>query len=282
MRGVRLPATYREFLRTMGRSSGRFVWERGYDHGFATITRRLPTDAYPARYFKIAQTTDDHVADDGTAVDYFLDLEHGDGVDAPLVTFEDPTLRDPDADPDYPGLRPAGRFASRFTRSWFRCVVLERQRCGETVEIASSSDRVVAVLKELGFVEVLPPLPDTRCLRRGAEDGALVELGSSAGRRARSPGRDRRLSSEGNDENADTASSSTSSPVLSAIAFWGGSLARRNGRSSSALGRGADVSRRAASLAVGWRSPRCRPSRARLRSAVRPSFVQAPTARQSP
>jgi len=172
--GVRLPATYREFLRTMGRSSGRFVWERGYDHGFATITRRLPTDAYPARYFKIAQTTDDHVADDGTAVDYFLDLEHGDGVDAPLVTFEDPTLRDPDADPDYPGLHPAGHFASRFTRSWFRCVVLERQRCGETVEIASSSDRVVAVLKELGFVEVLPPLPDTRCLRRGAEDGALV------------------------------------------------------------------------------------------------------------
>lgn len=71
---MRLPAIHRAFLGRMGRSTGRFLLARGYDHDFDTVTRGLPTSAYPQHLFKIAAPNDQHVTEDGTAAAYFLDL----------------------------------------------------------------------------------------------------------------------------------------------------------------------------------------------------------------
>ena len=160
-RELRLPASYRAFLGRMGRASGRFLLARGYEHDFATVRG---IDRFLPRYFTIAVPGEDFVSDDGSAPDLCLDLGRG-ASDAPVVEIEQPpaVYRDGDV-----------HFLTFLTRAWFRCVVLEKQRCGETFHLGASGDAVTAALRELGFVEVLPPLPTTRCLRRGAEDGALV------------------------------------------------------------------------------------------------------------
>jgi len=161
-RDIRLPASYRAFLEHMGRESGRFLLARGYEHRFDVIREIVQ---FLPRYFTIAVPNDDFVNDDGTAPDYCLDLARGGIHDARVVEIEQPpdVWRDGDRS-----------FITFLTRAWFRCVVLERQRCGEVFQLAASADAVVVALRELGFVEALPPLPTTRCLRRGAEDGALV------------------------------------------------------------------------------------------------------------
>jgi hypothetical protein len=85
-----LPRAYARFLALMGEDSAEFDLFPGFRYGASQLVasrRRVESTAYPSdRYFKIAMQAP------GPAeffTDVFLDLQRGDGEDAPLVSFED-------------------------------------------------------------------------------------------------------------------------------------------------------------------------------------------------
>jgi hypothetical protein len=174
--GVHLPDSYREFLGRMGRDSGRFyLFGPGHAQELETLRADLPADSYPARYFKVAVPV---VDSDISPLDYFLDLERSDGVDAPIVTFEDMGhFRQ-----EY--VRDLGfTFGEWVTHAIFMFLAIGHEPEQASVVIGSPSpkaapglkDEAVALLERMNFALVLPSLERVACLRRG-QLGAMVDV----------------------------------------------------------------------------------------------------------
>jgi hypothetical protein len=174
--GLRLPLNYRQFVTTMGKdSAGLYLFGPSQNQTFDDLLIYLPDDSYPAeRYFRIAFPVDDS---DISPPDYFLDLSRSDGVDAPVVMFED-TGSFKTEDVEETGFT----FGEQVTRRVFTVLVLDRLPERATLVLARPSPElmkatkgaVLTLLGTMGFVPVLPELERVSCLRRGRL-GALVD-----------------------------------------------------------------------------------------------------------
>jgi hypothetical protein len=180
---VRLPASYRQFVALMGRDSAGFcLFSSSESQNFDDLVASLPTESYPAgRYFKIAFPIDES---DISPFDYFLDLSRSDGVDAPIVMFEDiGEFRERDV------REVEFTFGEQVQRRIFAFLVLEpapRQAMlvtsNATREESEASKRAaLALLERTGFARVLPDLPRVTCLRRGTLAALVDEIGSGLG-----------------------------------------------------------------------------------------------------
>lgn len=180
---IRLPDNYRQFVAMMGRFSAGFsLFSSSESHNFDDLTAALPAESYPGkRYFKIAFPIDDS---DISPPDYFLDLSRSDGVDAPIVMFEDiGGFKERD-------VREVGfTFGEYITRRIFTFLVLDRAprramlvTARRSREESNASKRaIVALLEKMGFTTVLPDLPRVSCYRRGSLAALVDEVGNGLG-----------------------------------------------------------------------------------------------------
>src|SRR5262249_51966390 len=112
--------------------------------------------------------------------DYFLDLGRSDGIDAPLVAFQDSDEAEID---EFDAARVRNMpftFSEQATNSFFSILVLARTTTRAMVTIApldrgGSNANIVDSLQAMGFRSVLPPERRVTTLRRGSL-GALVNV----------------------------------------------------------------------------------------------------------
>jgi hypothetical protein len=177
---IRLPETYRRFLYTMGEESdGLTLFAPERNQRFGDLVAQLPSRIYPRdRYFKIAFAEDS--SSEISPDDYFLDLARSDGIDAPVVAFQDV------ADAEIEEFNPAAvrerpfTFSEQAANSFFTVLVLDRTAHATTLAVGpfdrpAASAGVADALRKMGFRPVLPPDKRVITLRRGTL-GALVNV----------------------------------------------------------------------------------------------------------
>lgn len=190
-----LPATYREFLRVMGRASGSFIALPEADARPGTLWPHLRANrpSYPDdRYFKIGR---DLGGERDIRSDWFLDLQQGDPDDPPLVTFEDEgELADFDAAQVHV-VAPAWT-AWLHARAFLAYAVAARASVQQATFAAGADParrlaRVAELCERLGATARLPARPGLHMLERrdlslllslAPDAGALlVHVGADAG-----------------------------------------------------------------------------------------------------
>jgi hypothetical protein len=180
--GIRLPRSYRGFLQMMGRDSDGFdLFGPHRNHRFGDLVERLPARSYPGRsYFKIGLACD---PSEISPPDYFLDLTRSDGLDAPIVMFEDDDeLELEDFDPGRVRDTPF-TFGEQATNRVFTFLVLDRSAETSRIIIGAQSREerrtvnsdVIALLRGMKFDAVLPADPLISTFRRGSL-GVLVNV----------------------------------------------------------------------------------------------------------
>jgi hypothetical protein len=171
-RGVTLPASYVEFLRCMGVSSNGYApFGPAQDHGFAAIAERPDDedDAPSGRFFPVAIETDLSLV---VLYDHCLDLQSGDGDDAPLVMLEQGVSLEWQTP-----VETRETFGERITASVFNHFEL-RRRAGRDVVSAGGGtlqagegraalQRALGLLQRAGFAPVLPLSGRVACLQAG-------------------------------------------------------------------------------------------------------------------
>jgi hypothetical protein len=175
---LQLPEMYRQFLFAMGDYSDRLnLFGPQRIQRFEDLVAQLPSRLYPVqRYFKIAAAIDAN--SEISPADYFLDLSRSDGVDAPIVAFQDTDDAELDVfDPARVRDTPF-TFSEQATNSFFTVLVLQRATAAATVAVGPFDDvrsraTVVDVLGLMGFTPPLPPQGRVIPLRRGTL-GALI------------------------------------------------------------------------------------------------------------
>jgi hypothetical protein len=180
---LRLPETYRRFLFAMGEDSdGLDLFAPHRVQRFEDLVAQLPSRIYPRqRYFKIAAAID--ATSEISPDDYFLDLSRSDGVDAPIVAFQDTDDAEIDVfDPARVRDTPF-TFSEQATNSFFTVLVLQRTATAATVAVGPLEDlgstaAVVDVFRLMGFTPVLPSQGRVITLRRGTL-GALLNAWES-------------------------------------------------------------------------------------------------------
>ncbi|WP_164018146.1 SMI1/KNR4 family protein [Pyxidicoccus trucidator] len=175
-RGVTLPATYVEFLRRMGgHSHGYTPFGATQDHGFAAIAERLEAerlddkdDAPPGRFFPVAIETDLSLV---ALYDHYLDLQRGDGDDAPLVTLEQGVpfrWQTPDETGETCGERIAASVFNHFElRLRANRDVVALGGALQAGQGRAALQQALALLQRAGFAPVLPLLGRVACLQAG-------------------------------------------------------------------------------------------------------------------
>ncbi|SFD88104.1 hypothetical protein SAMN05518672_103665 [Chitinophaga sp. CF118] len=173
-RDVMLPASYVEFLRLMGiNSNGYFPFGGMQDHTFPSIIERFEDDeedAPPAgRFFPVAIETDLSM---DPLYDHYLDLQRGNGNDAPLVMLE----------PGVPfkwqtPIETSETFNERITKSVF--CRFQLHNCTERDVVAMGGGKLqagggstalqqaLALLQRIGFTPALPLLGRVVCVQAG-------------------------------------------------------------------------------------------------------------------
>ncbi|WP_163999707.1 SMI1/KNR4 family protein [Pyxidicoccus caerfyrddinensis] len=170
-RGVTLPASYVEFLRRMGSNSNGYApFGPTQDHGLAAIAERLDDeDAAPSgRFFPVAIETDESL---DPLYDYCLDLQRGDGDDAPLVMLE------PGVDLEWQTpVEISETFGERITASVFNHFALRRLAGRDVVSVGgtlqagegrAALQRALVLLQRAGFAPVLSLSGRVACLQAG-------------------------------------------------------------------------------------------------------------------
>jgi hypothetical protein len=185
--GIRLPETYRQFLFTMGDRSDRLhLFGPGRTQRFDDLVAQLPTRIYPrGQFFKIAAAIDpSEISPD----DYFLDLTRSDGVDAPIVAFQD----NDDAEiEEFVATRVRDMpftFSEQAAKNFFSILVLDRALdevllvVGPDVDLSGLRASVVEMLSTMGFRPLMPLEDRIMILRRGTLSAVLTvwdpELGT--------------------------------------------------------------------------------------------------------
>jgi hypothetical protein len=170
-RGVTLPASYVEFLRRIGVSSNGYApFGSTQDHGIAAIAARLDDDdaAPSGRFFPVAIETDESL---DPLYDHWLDLQRGDGDDAPLVMLEQGV----DLEWQTP-VETSETFGERITASVFSHFALRRLAGRDVVSVGgtlqagegrAALQRALARLQRAGFAPVLPLSGRVACLQAG-------------------------------------------------------------------------------------------------------------------
>lgn len=170
--GVTLPASYVEFLRRMGVSSNGYApFGATQDHGMAAIAECLDNedDAPSGRLFPVAIETDSSLV---ALYDHYLDLQRGDGDDAPLVMLEQGVSLEVQTP-----VETRETFVERITASAFNHFEL-RHRAGCDVlsvgggtlqagEGRAALQRALTLLQRAGFAPVLPQSGRVACLQAG-------------------------------------------------------------------------------------------------------------------
>ena len=174
---IRLPGSYVDFLRLMGRDSGDFsLFGAAHTHSFDDLRSALPDAYYPVReFFRIACPTEEA---DISALDYFLDLRRSDGSDSPIVMFQETD--------DFSVDRVKEQhftFNEWMVRQLFTFLVLNRAEerslvvvgCAGASEAAAMRDDMLTLLGKMKFQTSLDALQRVVCLQRGAA-AALVSV----------------------------------------------------------------------------------------------------------
>jgi hypothetical protein len=179
---IRLPRSYRGFALMMGTDSdGCYLFGPHRNQKFDDLVAQLPPRTYPGQhYFKIGSAQD---PSEISPADYFLDLTRSDGVDAPLVMFEDAADLGPE------GFRREYvrdmyvTFGEQATISIFTFLVLDRapEHARVVIGALSPAERQAANaaaterLRRMNFDPVLPSNARVSSFRRG-QLGALVTV----------------------------------------------------------------------------------------------------------
>ncbi|HEY0136372.1 MAG TPA: hypothetical protein VGB85_19950 [Nannocystis sp.] len=184
------PRTYTDFLVAMGDECGDFhPFGPSQSCDFYELLESFSPDGYPDRYFKVAFESSPMAV---TRFDFFLDLQRSDGIDAPLVSFEEMDEFVPQA------VQEVGfTLGEQIARRAFDVFEVDRRAFTRTLRLlpASSAEArsamklAIATLELQGLSEVLPPLPRVRCLDddrlsalvelRESTTGARIRLGSA-------------------------------------------------------------------------------------------------------
>lgn len=152
---IPLPTAYVTFLRLMGANSDGFQpFGPTQDHHFSTITKRMN---HSERYFPVSIETD-------KSYDYYLDLQHSNGRDAPLQRFEQIIPLDEDAQ-----YETNETFCERIISSVFYHFGLRHIKYRDEIHVHKPDvyQNVLSLLLSMGFMPAMPLLERVSCLQSG-------------------------------------------------------------------------------------------------------------------
>lgn len=159
---ITFPQGYKDFLQIMGANKDFNAFGRAV-HDFYFLTRSLPSQQYPANFFKIAHDAHNNL---DAPIDLFIDLTMGDGYDTPLMEYE-----------AYNEFRPhdVRKLAVSLMEMLTRQLVLKFVSLDSQIAIYTEKQLVVNALLELGLSAALPSQNGLEYMTN-LHSKALVEL----------------------------------------------------------------------------------------------------------
>jgi len=188
--GITLPSNYVNFLQRMGESSGGLnLFGFTYAHQFSRLIRQLPsTSDMTQRYFRVAMESDLSAP---SFEDIYLDLQHSDQHDGPLVRISRPL--NPDSEIEEWPLSVTEKIIYELvwqidvSRMPFGAEVAAFNGGASRNPLKTKED-AANLLRDLGFAASLPELPRVVCMSQPAssvliavdEDLVTFELGGNS------------------------------------------------------------------------------------------------------